>query len=156
MLDILEIDLTDHVPEGAQIENWRIKSGPMMKQGNITATPQNLQHFISSPRPGGLFGNHGKAVPDGDINKVGHSLLFVQVSRPKLHTAPRKGKNQLRMSFEYQRFTYDLPVTDPAFDEAYHQNTQIFAGIDTVFLTLSLGLVQNDWHSKLIAGVVRC
>jgi hypothetical protein len=60
-----------------------------------------------------LFGNRGKAVSAEVIDMVGHSLTFIKVTYFEIFR--RESDGQLRMKFEFNHNTYDLPITDMDF-----------------------------------------
>lgn len=154
LLDIIQLECTKAVPQGAQVENWLFARGTLKKVGEFPADRQHLDLLMSSDRAG-LFGNQGKAVHSDDIDTVGHSLLFIRTEEPTLHHQTTKtGRDQLRIRFLYNGTAYDLPLTDPVADRRLRENPKLLAKADAVFLTLSLGLEQNQFHTKLIAGVV--
>lgn len=101
-----------------------------------------------------IYGNRGKAVSADVIDTVDHSLMLIKVDRYNIYK--RECDNQLRMEFEYYFNSYDLPITDIVFVERYNDDNGLLENIDSIYLTISLGVYHNGWHSKLIAGVLYC
>jgi len=156
LLDVVEVECIEPVPQGAQVENWLFASGSLKKVGDFPPDQQHLAELLSSNRAG-LFGNRGKAVHSDDFDGVGYSLLFIQAENPTLHhSTTKKGRDQLRIRFRYSGTDYNLPLTDPVSDELLRETPSLLVQADAVFLTLSLGVQQNKFHTKLIAGIVYC
>jgi hypothetical protein len=99
-----------------------------------------------------LFGNRGKAVHEDVIDSLDHSLVFIKVNKYKAFIKPEN--NQLRMNFTYNSVEYDFLITDIKFEALFRTNEKILEGVQNLYLTISLAVVHNNWHSKLIAGVI--
>ena len=99
-----------------------------------------------------LFGNRGKAVHEEDVNLLDHSLVFIKVNRYNVFIKPEN--NQLRMNFLYNSVEYDLPIMDINFEAQFRYNNKILDGVTHLYLTISLAVAHNNWHSKLIAGII--
>ena len=65
-----------------------------------------------------------------------------------------ESRDQLRLRFNYAFNNYDLPITDINFDRAYRTNNNILNSAPLLHLTISLGIAFEDFHYKLIAGVI--
>ena len=156
LLDVLEIECTQYVPEGAQVENWQFAGNSLKKVGEFPCDAEHLDQLASSPRVA-LFGNQGKAVHSDAIDEVGHSLLLIRASDAAAHIhQTAAGKDQVRINFLSSWSPYDLAVTDPVADQLLRANLGLLADVNSVYLTLSLGQAHNSFHTKLIAGVVYC
>lgn len=156
LLDVIEVECTEAVPHGAQVENWRYVAGSLKKVGQFPADREHLQQLTCSSRDL-LFGNKGKAVHADDVDAVGYSLLFIEAENSVLvHQTTKKGRDQLRIRFRYNQRDYDLPLTDPIADGLLRKDPKLLKQAGAVFLTLSLGLKQNEFHTKLIAGIAFC
>jgi hypothetical protein len=99
-----------------------------------------------------IFGNRGKAVSEDVIDKVDHSLTLIKVSDFEIYK--RESDSQLRMKFEFNNVHYDLPITDLNFIEVYTEDGNLLRNVESLYLTISLAVNHNGWHSKLIAGVL--
>jgi hypothetical protein len=60
----------------------------------------------------------------------------------------------LRIDFEFNGFESDLPITDPVFCALYRANNDLVENTSSMFLTLSLAIEFNEWHYKLVAGII--
>ena len=54
----------------------------------------------------------------------------------------------------YNGVEYDLPVTDPDFSEKADYDVESLNGSDAYYMTISLGVEHQGWHSKLVANVI--
>ncbi len=117
--------------------------------------PQRL-YELCEERPL-LFGNNGKVVNVKYIHRLHHSLALVRAIDSKVieySTEDDPGRKKIRLSFIYKGTRYDFPITDPIFKQNYQYNANVVDDIDELLLTLSVGVPLNDWHYKLVAGVI--
>jgi len=63
-------------------------------------------------------------------------------------------KSQVRLVFSYKNNQYDLPVTDPVFLYQYQSNRDFLKQFKEALLTVSLGIEWENWHYKLVAGII--
>jgi len=150
LLDVIEFDLLAPCPSGYQTENVYFAENSVKKVASIKLSSENLDKLISNIDM--LFGNRGKAVHEDVIDSLDHSLIFIKVNSYNVFIKPEN--NQLRMNFTYNFIGYDFPITDIKFEALYRNNEGILEGVQNLYLTISLGVVHNNWHSKLIAGVI--
>lgn len=153
LMDIIEIDVKEICPAGYQSENVTFKEGSIKKLGNVRLSEKNLDKLIDNEQDN-LFGNRGKAVSDEDIDSVDHSLTLIKVTDFKINK--RSSDGQLRITFGFNGNRYDLPITDIDFIKKYSENESLVVNKSFLYLTISLGIYHNGWHSKLIAGVIHC
>jgi hypothetical protein len=138
LLDVVEFNLVAHCPSGYQTENVYFAENSVKKVSSVKLASTNLDKLTCNTNT--LFGNKGKA------------LVFIKVHRYNVFIKPEN--NQLRMNFDHNSVEYDLPVTDIKFETIYRNNNRILDRIRHLYLTISLAVVHNHWHSKLIAGVI--
>jgi len=149
LLDIVEFPDLRAEPDGFQSENFT--SGDLRPRlvAKLSKTASVLDDFVTT-RTGPLFGNRGKAIVADRIDDLDHSLLLVVANDARFEATKNvKGKPQLRVHFTHEDTEYDLPVTDPEF-EAEFSPTSSF---ELCYLTLSVGVENDGWHSKLVASV---
>ena len=104
--------------------------------------------FISVSSEAPTFGNRKNAVHVDHIDAVDHSLVLVEPSRFESYVRTYEGgKNQLRGHYTLADVEYDQSITDPGFQLGDEQGLH-------AYLTISLGLEHESFHSKLIAAVV--
>lgn len=58
---------------------------------------------------------------------------------------------KLRLSFTFNDDTYEIPITDPTFIDAYKSDKSLLSNSSNVFVVMSLGVLYQNWHSKLVA-----
>ena len=151
LMDIIEIDIEEYCPSSYQSENAMFRSSSIKKLGNIILSEKNLDKLIDMDQYN-LFGNRGKAVSHEVIDSVGHSLTLIKIKDFEINR--RETDGQLRMDFEFNHDRYDLPITDIDFINKYNEDENLLENVNCVYLTISLGVYHNGWHSKLIAGVI--
>jgi len=150
LLDIVEFEIVKPCPKSYQSENVYFAKNSVKKVSSIRLTNKNLARLIHDRLT--LFGNRGKAVHEEVIDSINYSLMFIRAENYELFVKPEN--NQLRMKFEYNNCKYDLPITDISFESSFRRNNQILDNASNLYLTISLAIVNNGWHSKLIAGVI--
>ncbi len=154
LLDVIEIESDANSHLGYQSENVLFNQHSIEKMGTFPVA--GLNDLIETERPK-IFGNLGKAIAADQIHLLKYSLMLVRVLDFRVFKKPHEdklAKPQIRMVFIYKRTEYEFPVTDPVFLDRYRQNQDCLAGVRELFLTLSVGLPFEDWHYKLIAGVM--
>ena len=80
------------------------------------------------------------------------SVGSFEVVEKVYHDSPEK--MQIRLAFTYNDHDYNLPITDPVFIHKYQLNPELLENIEELFLSLSLGVVWDDWCYKLVAGII--
>lgn len=153
ILDILEIELTGVKPEGYQSENVTFKANSLKKIGNFNR--ETLINLCENRTL--IFGNKGKAVSHDSIGYLNYSLMLVDVSQFEIVQVvydDHLNKPKFRIVFNHNHVRYDLPITDPVFLHSYQANKNLLANTKKLVLTLSLGVVFENWYYKLIAGVI--
>lgn len=150
LLDIIEFDLLAPCPFGYQTENVYFTENSVKKVTSIRLSNENLDKLTSDSDI--LFGNRGKAVHEDVIDSLDHSLVFIKVNSYNVFIKPEN--NQLRMKFTYTLVEYDFPITDIKFEALFRNNETILDSVQNLYLTISLAVVHNNWHSRLIAGVI--
>jgi len=157
ILDVVEIEIEEEVPSGYQSENVLFKPKSLKVVGKINAAKANLDLLVDDIQRN-IFGNWGKAVHKDKISEVNYSLTMVKVQDPEVYLKTEYGE-QHRLRFDFKGSTYDLPITDVKYLEYIHSLkkgtdlSQILKG--DVFLTISLGVEHEEFHYKLIAGIIQ-
>jgi len=151
LMDIIEIDVEEFCPYGYQSENATFKSESIKKIGNIGLSEKKLDRLIDMEQ-NYLFGNRGRAVLEDVIDAVDRSLTLIKVTDFQVNK--RDSDGQLRIDFEFNYNRYDLPITDIDFIQKYSENEALLDNTNCLYLAISLGILHNGWHSKLIAGVL--
>jgi hypothetical protein len=161
-LDVVTFGHVGHDGDSTQPENLVIDEEPWEVQPRLTAA-QVLAKLETVTHDGArLFGNRGKAVHvDDTAGGVDASLLVIE---PDDLTLCVTDERRPRAHFKHRGDFYDLAISDleiaPRLRRRQHEGTYDFMDLgldepDRVFLTLSLALPMNDFHSKLVAGIIR-
>ncbi len=153
ILNIIEFDIKTVPPQGYQSENVTFNENSIRVIGNF-----NRNHLVNfCDNRDLIFGNRGKAVSQDIIGNLNHSLLLISVTQFEVTQKvyeDRPDRPQTRLVFIYNGSSYDFPITDPAFLLRYQNNHNLLAGVNQLYLSLSLGVVWNDWYYKLVAGII--
>lgn len=150
ILDILIVDVENDIPTGAHTEDVHFRS--ISKYGSYTGDLECLcdnNHSL-------IFGNRGKAVPEEKFALGGYSLMFIKANDLNIETQyDEYGHEKYRIHFTYKSNRYDFPLTDPVYISTLQRKQRSTGNRgDGFYLTLSLGVKYNDWHYKLVAGII--
>lgn len=155
LLDIVEFEAIRDVPKGYQSENILYDEHFGFNViSKIHPSVNVLDKFVSQ-NYSTLFLNRGKAVPADRIDELNHSLVFIKPKDVNIFTGQSAtGHTQVRSSFVYNNSSYDFPVTDIDFLREFSLRPDSFLNLPNYYFTISLGLEFQNWHTKLIAGVI--
>lgn len=153
ILDIIEIEVTGTQQANYQSENVLFKQNSIRQIS--TFNKENLSILCDNRSL--IFGNKGKAVSAEAITNLNYSLMLVrtklfEVVEIRYEDNPNQPK--FRLVFLFNDNQYDLPITDPVFLHRYQSNPDFMEDINEAFISLSLGVVWNDWYYKLVAGII--
>jgi hypothetical protein len=154
ILDIIEIDITGY-PKARdyQTENALFHENSIRVHGRYNSN--NLNELCDNRNL--IFGNRGKAVSEEAIGTLSYSLMLINTNQFEVIEKTYEDNPimpKMRMVFFYNGNQYDLPVTDPVFQHKYRINPDIMEEVADVYLSLSLAVLHNHWHSKLVAGII--
>jgi hypothetical protein len=156
--DVLGGDDLPSQPENVVVgDDWRFEETLSVDQVRDLVT----DHL----HPGGtLFGNNGTAVKHYIASEgIDSSLALVIVSEPTfLHDQSTSGAARVKVSFVHNGHDIALTCTDPALkalvgslDPGSYSAEDVGLGAHAeLLLTLSLAGENQDWHTKLVAGVI--
>lgn len=151
LLDIIEIDITEEVPDGYQSENVHFDTNSIKVIGTFLIN--NLMNLCER-QTSAIFGNTQKSISSKDIASQNHSLILINTSNYTINEVTNfNGKPRLRIQFSFGENQYDFPITDIAFINQYQLNNKI-VNKTNVFLSLSLGVQFNGMHYKLVVGII--
>lgn len=98
-----------------------------------------------------IFGNRGKALTPECFQTGNYSVMLVHAENPEIYIDTRYTPKP-RMKFVHNGSNYDFPITDPIYLDKIHAG---YVGVLTdVYLVLSLGVIHEGWHSKLVAAII--
>lgn len=154
VFDIVKAHQVVLCPEGAQTENYYYSR--LEKISRISKSTRDLDEFVDNTHRT-LFGNSGVAVHPDKYEELDYSVLMIKSSKVEFYQKDRSEWNkdpQPRGKLMYHGIWYDLPVTDPEFRQIIHNDIVKANSFSDYYITLSLGVEHEKWHSKLIAGVI--
>lgn len=154
VLDIIKLYDVEACGECAQSENYYFSK--IEKVGRVSKK-ENVLDMLCDKRHSLLFGNRGKAVHPDYFEGLEYSLMLVKTDDVTFFMEKRYGtdRERLRARFNYNGVEYDLPVTDPELCERADENgANDLNGSENYYMTVSLGVEYEGWHSKLIANVI--
>lgn len=154
LLDIIEIDTTDYPEEkNYQSENVYFLENSIKVTGKFSA--DQIDSLVDKRKL--IFDSRGKALSEEFIEGLSYSLMFIRTNEFQVLSKPsedRAKKVQVRMLFCYHRNEYDFPVTDPVFLHKYQVNRNFINQYNEANLCVSVGIPWNNWHYKLVAGII--
>ena len=146
------VKLTDVNPCPKELHTEDVFYSRIEVIGNIVPTTETLNQFVDKIHTTILF-NQWKAVAVGANIPEAYSLMLIHPDNISTYVDDSWEKPKIRMKITHCGTTYDLPVTDPVFLDAYKANPCILQNNSNTYLTLSLGLDFEGWHHKLVASV---
>ena len=153
ILSIIEIEVINAKPDGYQSENVTFIESSIKTIGSMNRN--GLKNFLSNHNL--IFSNRGKAVSEETIETLNYSLMLISVTEFEVHLVKYSEEQehpQKRLKFNYNSVSYDLPITDPVFKNKHDTNPNVLSGTAQIYLSLSLAVENNGWHSKLVAGIL--
>lgn len=152
-LDILKFKIIANASEGFQSENVLFDKKSLKRIGSFDHSKLPDLCFYHSPF---LFESKGKAISEEGIGQLEHSLILISTSVFEIieRKYEEKLNSQIRIKFDYNSNEYDLPVTDPLFLDKYKNNKDLLLGIPLLYLVVSLGILHEGWHYKLVASIL--
>ena len=160
LLDVVELDLVNHVPTDHQQENWTIRRNLRMNRVRDFKRDE-LEAICDSDKD--LWRN-GSSSSIGCNNRVRYafakqyrgSLRLIHVERLRLTVCEDEHRDEKRLkgTFDHRGETYTMQVKDVEFEnECQERNLGTYVANDR-YLTISLAGEFNDYCYKLIAGVM--
>ena len=147
------VRLTDVIPIPQQAHQEDVHYSMMSTIGRVSASASVLKQFVDNIHPVVFYGTD-RAIDISTYASADHSLMFVHADTAEITSEIKEDKTRYRMLLGYNGVAYDLSVTDPDYIDALNSG-RACAGIQPdVYVTLSLGLVYEERHHKLVAAVV--
>ena len=125
----------------------------MQVVGKVKASNEVLRQFVDNIHQVVFYGTD-RAIDIPTYAAGDHSLMFVRADEAEIVVAVREDKTRYRMLMGCHGITYDLSVTDPYYIELLNEKRVNIGKQSDVYVTLSLGLVYEERHHKLIAAVI--
>lgn len=83
-----------------------------------------------------------------------YSLMLIHPAGFTFRLDPSKKRAKYYLVFSYYGVTYDLSITDPDFYRFIEQHPDDWNNVSDIYLSLSIGMVYEGLHHKLIAAVL--
>ena len=125
----------------------------MQVVGKVKASNEVLRQFVDNIHQVVFYGTD-RAIDIPTYAAGDHSLMFVRADEAEIVVDVREDKTRYRMLMGCHGITYDLSVTDPYYIELLNEKRVNIGKQSDVYVTLSLGLVYEERHHKLIAAVI--
>jgi len=153
LFDVVEATDISRCPDGAQVENHYYKTLSVVDHMEPTTS---VLDELSKTNRRVLFGNTFSSISHEQYESLDYSILMIKATHVRCYLKERTDKQpQPRIKFEYRNIQYDFPVTDPDFRHMMESNLEKVNSSDTYYLALSLGIICEDKHYKLVAGVIQ-
>lgn len=160
LFDIIKIDNPISIGHGAHSEDYSYSSIECIGRYNGP-----MGTLIDSVHRNSIFGSERSYMDDNFFQRFDHSLMLIRPENVRFFydVRERDGRNvrKLRVSFHYGDNGYNLPVTDPIFqDKCYNLHDDQCADFNDgreYYFTMSLGMgmpQMDNRHYKLVAAVL--
>jgi hypothetical protein len=158
LLDIIEISFESPLPKIGQPENILIKNMPWLKKG--TFNKDEIDNLVDSPDILWTNTPHNDRVTSQieSMAEIKNSLYFIKVEELKIKkTSSIRGRSQIRVIFNYNKFEYDLVITDLLVEREFEnkQEGSYTLHSNNIYLCISLGEEFQGYHYKLVASILR-
>lgn len=165
VLDLLDVHLLEHRPEGCQIENWSVDdTRRWVKRGEV-----NRLDLVGAMQPPATLFANGSSTSAGlhdqiltaTADNVPGSLLLVHVPQVEVHVFNHYGRTKCQARFDYNGIRYWIGITDPVIEAEFLPGGPKVRNLGTCLLTVSLSapLVKDvdnvSYRFKLIAAIIR-
>lgn len=163
LLDVVDIQMTQHTPHGFQTENHVIDDQAYWNLVR-TCTPAELAGALDAV-PGVLWDNQSSStsglhdrVSEALAAQLQGSLVLINVNKLTIGVAIEgaafnDAKRKVRGSFSFNNALYMLSITDPVIEREYLKRADGEYDAGPATLCISLGDIWQGYAYKLIAGV---
>jgi len=165
LLDVVEVNVSEHQPKPYQPENWVLGSEQwkLIKRLKPEEAYSFLREYLASGPE--LFGNESDRVDSAGLqdHPISKSLVLIKPTDISFHvTKSFRGNRQARADFNLDGINYDLAITDVVWEERLKilglgrlsRETIGIASDDILLFTISLAGPLDGKCFKLIAGII--
>ncbi len=152
-LNVLEVEVKQHVPYHVQTENWLVdEKAEIKKIGTLSKQQVFSLHPIEKTKM--IFGTTGNELQKSEIKNLNHSLEMVNVRELQFDTSMKgDGRHHYKVKFQYNGDEYNLALTDPKYrNEDFNQ-----IRIPSATIVVSIPAVpygENDLYYKFVAKIL--
>ena len=144
------IDVTP-CPHGAHSEDVHYR---IMYTIGIVLPMKNVLQMLTDSIHHDVFYTKEQTISPETYTQGNYSLMMIHPENIQLHEDTNKKRAKYRMEFLYGGDKYDFSVTDPSFYHLISKQPELISTLKDIYLTLSIGLVYEGRHHKLIAGII--
>ena len=147
------VKLSGVIPCPHEAHSEDVNYGYMMPIGMIRNSRKILELFLDNQHSE-IFYTTDLAISPEIYAQGNYSLMLIHPERILFQEDPTKNRARYRLLFSYHEANYDFSITDPTFYELITKQPELVTSLSDVYLTLSIGLVYEGRHHKLIAGLI--
>lgn len=151
-LNVLEVEVKEHVPYHVQNENWLIDEKVEIKKiGSLSR--QQLFNLHPIEKPKFIFGNPKNELEYNEIKMLNHSLEMINAKELQFDTLMKgDGRHHHKVKFQYNDYEYNLALTDPKY--RYEDFDQIRIPSATIIVSIpAVSYGENDLYYKFVAKI---
>ncbi len=152
LLDLVKVKIAGAMNETYQVENVLVDKYSFEKIRHLPLTEKHLDALCSDDAT--LFGNTLNHITKKESASIHHSLMLIKVQQLDVLITSTPLKTGIKANFIYNRAKYELPVTDVCFCDRLMANRDFYKSANAFYLTVSLGVLYEEKHFKLAAGVI--
>lgn len=147
------VKLVDIVPIPDQAHQEDVHYQQMVVVGRVEPSIDVLNQFLDQTHSVIFYGTD-RSISTETYSHADHSLMFVHADKAEIVAEVKEDKTRYRMLLTWNSVMYDLSVTDPDCIAALNEQRMSVGVLQDVYVTLSLGLIYEERHHKLIASVI--
>lgn len=151
IFSLIRLHGVEPIPLSAHSENVYYQQ--MERVGTIEYNNQLLEYLIDNFHST-IFYNKRKSVSPDSFGQGDYSLMMIKVDSAHIYQEQRDDKRKPRIRFQYLGTEYDMPITDPHVWEKMHLGALRFGDYGKLYLVLSLGVLHEGWHPKLVTTII--
>lgn len=147
------VRLTDIEPCPSQSHSEDVYYQHILAVGIIQPTTEDLDQLTDKIYDN-IFYNRELAISPEEYRRGNYSLMMIHPESFEFQEDPSKNRAKYRLKFSYHDVFYDFSVTDPEFYELITRKPDLIDSLKEFYLVLSIGLVYEGRHHKLVAGII--
>ena len=151
LLSIVKLTNVEPCPHQSHSEDVFYKQ--ILAIGMIQPTSEILGQLTDKEHTDILY-NRELAISPEEYSIGNYSLMMIHPETYEFQEDLSKKRAKYRLKFSYHNTFYDFSVTDPIFYDLISKNPNLIASLKDFYLVLSIGLVYEGRHHKLVAGII--
>ena len=160
LLDIVQLKLLDHVPDGHQTENWTFDKNQKLRHvGEFARSRLGITNdHVSDLWPNGSRSSVGlnNRVESEDVVPISDSLRLIRVEALTLNVYDHENRDEKRVTgtFDYGGVKYTMQIKDVECEQWAEGQESGDYDLGIRYLTISLAGEFHGHCYKLIAGIM--